>query len=97
MYEFLSPAEHKKKIFLKKYNWLVDIDFHIMKKKKNIYIYILYTLWKSMATVICLVTNILQNLFCVQQLKEIHTWEVPIPLLFQQLSRLFSLPYSLKA
>ncbi len=31
-------------------------------------------LWKSMATVNCLVTNILQNtFFCVQQLKETHT------------------------
>jgi len=31
-------------------------------------------LWKSMATVNCLVTNILQNIFfCVQQNKETHT------------------------
>ncbi len=30
-------------------------------------------LWKSMATIICLVTNILHNIFlCVQQKKEIH-------------------------
>ncbi len=30
-------------------------------------------LWKSMATVNCLVTNILQNIFCVQQKTETHT------------------------
>ncbi len=31
-------------------------------------------LWKSTATINCLVTNILQNvLFCVQQTKEAHT------------------------
>ncbi len=32
MYEFLSPTEHKKKILLKKYKWLVATDFHIMNK-----------------------------------------------------------------
>ncbi len=32
-----------------------------------------FHIWKSMATVNCLVTHILQNIFfCVQQLKEIH-------------------------
>jgi len=31
-------------------------------------------LWKSMGSINCLVTNILQNIFiCVQQKKEIHT------------------------
>ncbi len=44
---------------------MVAIDFHSMEKK---------ILWKSMATVNCLVTNILQNIFfCVQQKKEAHT------------------------
>jgi len=40
-----------------------------------IFPYIFFVLlWKSMATVKCLVTNILQNiLFCVQHKKDIHT------------------------
>jgi len=42
----------------------VAIDFHSRKK----------ILWKLMATVNCLVTNIIQNIFfCVQQKKETHT------------------------
>jgi len=44
----------------------VVIDFHVGEKKK--------ILWKSMATVNCLVTDILQNIFfLVQQKKEKHT------------------------
>ncbi len=36
--------------------------------------YNIFLLWKSMATVSCLVTNILQNIFfCVQQQKQTHT------------------------
>jgi len=43
---------------------IVAIEFLSRKKKK---------LWKSMATVNCLITNILQNVFfCVQQKKETH-------------------------
>jgi len=39
-----------------------------IKKKKKI------LLWKSMVSINCLVTNILQNIFfCVQQKIEIHT------------------------
>jgi len=42
---------------------MVAIEFLSRKKK----------LWKSMATVNCLITNILQNVFfCVQQKKETH-------------------------
>jgi len=45
--------------------WLTGaIDFHSRKK----------ILWQSTATVSCLDTNILQNIFfCVQQKKETHT------------------------
>jgi len=33
-----------------------------------------FLLWKSMGSINCLVTDILQNIFfCVQQKKEIHT------------------------
>ncbi len=43
----------------------VATDFHIIEKKM---------LWKSMATINCLVTNIFQNIFyCVPQRKETHT------------------------
>ncbi len=43
---------------------MVAIEFHS----------ILSLLWKSMATVNCLVTNFLKNIFfCVQQKKETHT------------------------
>ncbi len=41
-----------------------DVDFHSTEK----------ILWKLMATINCLVTNILRNIFfCVQQKKETHT------------------------
>ncbi len=43
----------------------VATDFHSMEKNK--------ILWKSMATINCLAANILQNIFCVQQKKLIHT------------------------
>ncbi len=44
----------------------LSIYFHIKKKS--------HTIWKSVATVNCLVTNILQNnVFCVQQKKETRT------------------------
>ncbi len=44
---------------------MIPIDFYSVGEK---------ILWKSMDTVICLVTNILQNIFfCVQQKKESHT------------------------
>jgi len=34
---------------------------------------VFFLLWKSMAYINCLVTNILQNILCVQQKKETHT------------------------
>ncbi len=47
---------------------VMSINFHIMD------FFFLKILWMLMATVNCLVTNILQNiLFCDQQKIEIHT------------------------
>ncbi len=46
-------------------NWIY------MQKKLQSWLQMI--LWKSMATVNCLVINILQNIFCVQQKKETQT------------------------
>ncbi len=45
---------------------LMNTDFHSVTKKNNNK----KQTWKSMASVNCLVTNILQNIFCVQQKTE---------------------------
>ncbi len=57
---FLSYVEHEKKDILKNQQLLVPIDYG--------------RLWKSMGTINCLITSILQNIFFyVQHKKETHT------------------------
>ncbi len=61
LFEFLSSAEHKKKIFVRMLvtiQLMAAIDFHSI-------------FFHTVANINCLVTNILQNIiFCIQELEE---------------------------
>ncbi len=64
-----NPADSKSEVaasYIFSLNILFNLEFHI---NNNIYN---GKLWKSMGSINCFVTQILQNIFCVQQKKEIH-------------------------
>ncbi len=56
------------------YVFLWSVEHQAVAGSHSLPLYEKKILWKSMATINCLLTNILQNIFfCVQQKKEIHT------------------------